>query len=108
MASLLGRAARVALVRLRFIALTVAAALCVAYADDVPALARRLVRRAPVAAAPAHARADYFCPMHPGVVRYESGTCPLCGMPLSKREAGPVLANARVQLSPEGVQLAGV
>jgi Cu(I)/Ag(I) efflux system membrane fusion protein len=108
MASLLGRVARAALVRLRFIALTAAAALCVAYADDIPALARRLVLRAPAAAVPAAPRAEHFCPMHPGVVRGEAGTCPLCGMALSKREEAPALADPRVQLSPEGVRLAGV
>lgn len=108
MASLLGRAVRAALVRLRFIGLTAAAALCVAHADDIPALARRLVSRAPRVAVPAAPHAQHFCPMHPGVVRAGAGTCPLCGMALSVREEAPVLPDPRVQLSPEGVRLAGV
>jgi len=38
---------------------------------------------APTAAlAPAVAGATYTCPMHPEIVRYAPGTCPLCGMAL--------------------------
>jgi Cu+-exporting ATPase len=40
----------------------------------------------PVApAAPARARVEYTCPMHPEIVRDASGTCPICGMALEPR-----------------------
>ncbi|HKB06456.1 MAG TPA: efflux RND transporter periplasmic adaptor subunit, partial [Gemmataceae bacterium] len=65
-----------------------------------------------------HAATDveYFCPMHPTVVRDNNKEkCPICFMPLSKRKKGettdealPAGAVARVQLSPYRVVLAGV
>jgi membrane fusion protein, copper/silver efflux system len=62
---------------------------------------------------------EYFCPMHPSVVRdgLESDgsvpKCPICGMPLSLHKKGehvelPEGITARVQLSPERIQMAGV
>ena len=59
---------------------------------------------------------EYFCPMHPAVVRDNNKEkCPICFMPLSKRtkgdaseEALPAGTVARVQLSPYRVVLAGV
>lgn len=33
----------------------------------------------------AHADAEYFCPMHPQIVRDKPGECPVCGMKLEKR-----------------------
>ena len=62
---------------------------------------------------------EYFCPMHPSVVRdgLESDgsvpKCPICGMPLSLHKKGehielPEGIAARVQLSPERIQMAGV
>src|SRR6516162_6029417 len=34
---------------------------------------------------------EYFCPMHPSIVRSTPGQkCPICGMPLSKRKKGEV------------------
>src|SRR5262245_1365698 len=65
-----------------------------------------------------HAATDveYFCPMHPTVVRDNNKEkCPICFMPLSKRNKGeatdealPAGTVARVQLSPYRVVLAGV
>jgi Cu(I)/Ag(I) efflux system membrane fusion protein len=61
---------------------------------------------------------EFFCPMHPSVVRYslepngEVPKCPICGMPLSQRKKGTGaaanLGAGRVQLSPERIELAGV
>src|SRR5689334_15501072 len=31
------------------------------------------------------AHAEYFCPMHPQIVRDRPGDCPVCGMKLEKR-----------------------
>ena len=33
----------------------------------------------------AHTDAEYFCPMHPQIVRDKPGECPVCGMKLEKR-----------------------
>ncbi len=62
---------------------------------------------------------EYFCPMHPSVVRDSlepDGSvpkCPICGMPLSLHHKGeaahlPDGVTARVQLSPERIQMAGL
>jgi P-type Cu+ transporter len=32
------------------------------------------------------ARVEYTCPMHPEVVRYAPGSCPICGMALERRQ----------------------
>lgn len=59
---------------------------------------------------------EWFCPMHPSVIRNNSKEkCPICFMPLSKRKKGdgtvealPAGVVSRVQLSPYRVVLAGV
>jgi RND family efflux transporter MFP subunit len=59
---------------------------------------------------------EYYCPMHPTIVRDNNKEkCPICFMPLSRRtkgeptdEALPAGTVARVQLSPYRVVLAGV
>jgi Cu(I)/Ag(I) efflux system membrane fusion protein len=48
---------------------------------------------------------EFYCPMHPSVVRDAPGSCPICGMPLSKRPKSgerqlPEGVLAQVQLSP--------
>lgn len=35
----------------------------------------------------AHNASEYFCPMHPAIVRDKPGECPICGMKLEKRVA---------------------
>ena len=56
---------------------------------------------------------EYFCPMDPGVLSDWPGKCPICHMTLVRRkkgEMGPLPSGvlARVQLSPERIQLAGI
>jgi Cu(I)/Ag(I) efflux system membrane fusion protein len=62
---------------------------------------------------------EYYCPMHPQIIRDQPDKCPICGMPLSqrKKEANLAASNEiealppgvqRVQLSPYRVALAGL
>ena len=44
-------------------------------------------------------QSEYYCPMHPQIVRDNPDKCPICGMPLSQREA------AITKLSPEDRRL---
>jgi RND family efflux transporter MFP subunit len=52
------------------------------------------------AAARSVVRAEYFCPMHPSIVRDEPGECPVCGMKLEKRT--PPGATAPTPSEPSG------
>ncbi|MDZ4781552.1 MAG: heavy metal-binding domain-containing protein [Planctomycetia bacterium] len=56
---------------------------------------------------------EYFCPMDPGVLSDWPEKCPICQMSLVRRKKGdaailPSGVTARMQLTPERVQLAGV
>jgi Cu(I)/Ag(I) efflux system membrane fusion protein len=58
---------------------------------------------------------EYFCPMHPTIIRDHPDKCPICYMPLSKRKKGsaeevvlPAGVVNRVQLSPYRIVLAGI
>ena len=56
---------------------------------------------------------EFFCPMHPSVVQEQPGNCPICGMPLSKRQKGEKLTlpegvASRVQLAPFRIAQAGI
>jgi multidrug efflux pump subunit AcrA (membrane-fusion protein) len=107
---------RVAMARLRFLAVFLVAALVVGYWDDIKNHVDKWTR--PPVAPDALARAvsgdiEFYCPMHPDVVRSESGQCPKCGMPLVKRKRGeavqlPADVLARVQLTPQRMALANV
>ncbi len=105
-------------VRLRFIALFIGIGLLMVYWRTIENYWDRWTRPSAQAVAAA-AGTEYYCPMHPTVIRpglEPNGavpSCPICGMPLSKRKKGEVAAlpegvTARVQLSPERVRLAGI
>ena len=103
------------LARLRFVAVLLAIGAGITQWDTLIAHYERWTRPAGEAA---HVAGDveWFCPMHPSVVR-DNGKekCPVCFMPLSKRKKGeatdtalPAGVVSRVQLSPYRIVLAGV
>ena len=99
-------------VRLRFILLMVIVGLIAAHWDTIAAHWERWTRPQRQAAE-AETAIEYYCPMHPSVIRAEQGNCPICGMPLVKRAKGekpelPEGVVGRVQLSPNRIQLAGI
>ncbi|WP_165226848.1 efflux RND transporter periplasmic adaptor subunit [Aquisphaera insulae] len=57
-------------------------------------------------------RVEHYCPMHPSVVLEAPSSCPICGMPLARREpreaAVPDGSPSRVRLTPGQVAQAGV
>jgi RND family efflux transporter MFP subunit len=105
----------VPLARLRFLFVLGAIGVVLLKWDELVARYEQYVRPAETDAAadPDH---EYFCPMHPTVVRETNKEkCPICFMPLSKRKKGeqtdeplPAGTVSRVQLSPYRVVLAGV
>lgn len=103
----------IVLVRLRFIGLLIAVMLIAAYWDDVVAHVERWTHRATAHGPSGATDVEYFCPMHPHIVRPEAGTCPICGMPLSKRKKGeksglPDGVLARVQFAPFRIAQGGI
>ena len=105
----------VKLARLRFVAILVAIGFVITQWDTLIAWYEKWTRPAAVAGA-SNSDTEYFCPMHPAVIRDNSrDKCPVCFMPLSKRKKGEVQDEvlpsgvvSRVQLSPYRVALAGV
>jgi membrane fusion protein, copper/silver efflux system len=102
------------LARLRFVAILLAIGIVITQWDTLLAYYDRWTR--PVSPDVVSGDIEYFCPMHPSVVRATNKEkCPVCFMPLSKRKKGDV-SNAilpagvvsRVQLTPYRVLLAGV
>ncbi|MHC5540127.1 efflux RND transporter periplasmic adaptor subunit, partial [Singulisphaera rosea] len=98
--------------RLRFIALMAITALTFAYWDTLWNRYDKWMRP-PVTTSAVESPFEFFCPMHPNVIRDEHGSCPICGMPLSKREKGeketlPEGVLARVQLAPYRIRQAGI
>jgi membrane fusion protein, copper/silver efflux system len=100
--------------RLRFFVLLAAIGGVILYWDTLKSYYEKWTRPATAQAA-ADVDSEYYCPMHPTVVRDHPDKCPICGMPLSKRkkiegdgEALPPGVLSRVQLTPYRVALAGV
>jgi Cu(I)/Ag(I) efflux system membrane fusion protein len=100
--------------RLRFFVLLAAMGGVILYWDTLKGYYEKWTRPATAQAA-ADADSEYYCPMHPTVIRDHPDKCPICGMPLSKRkkiegngEALPPGVLSRVQLTPYRVALAGV
>ncbi len=105
----------VKLARLRFIAILAVIGVVITQWDLLVAHYERWTRPAADTAA-GSGEFEWFCPMHPAVVRDNAkDKCPVCFMPLSKRKKGETSEEAlpagvvnRVQLSPYRVVLAGV
>jgi multidrug efflux pump subunit AcrA (membrane-fusion protein) len=107
-------------VRIRFIAILAITMAGIGYWDTITNYWDKWTRPAATATAgQLPADKEFFCPMHPKVVRTNldpDGSvpkCPICGMPLSLRTKGatvplPQGVTARVQLSPYRIQLAGI
>lgn len=99
--------------RLRFIALLAATALVFAYWDYLWNRYDKWMRPESSHRHVAASGVEYYCPMHPQVLRDEPGSCPICGMPLSKRKKGekeslPEGVASRVALAPFRVKQAGI
>jgi membrane fusion protein, copper/silver efflux system len=109
----------VILKRVRFIAILFAVGLFICKWDMVMNYWDKWTQSRSVASRDLEPGHEFYCPMDPQVVRsnYEPNgdvpKCPICGMPLSDRKKGekvklPAGVTARVQLSPERIQLAGI
>ena len=111
--------ALVILKRIRFIAVLAAVGLFIRYWDTVSNYWDKWTHPHNAATSQLEPGQEFYCPMDPQVVRpgYEPNgdvpKCPICGMPLAVRKTGekvklPTGVTARVQLSPERIQLAGI
>jgi RND family efflux transporter MFP subunit len=106
----------VKLARLRFIAVLVLIGAIITQWDTLAAYYDKWMRPTGDAQAGGGGSFEWFCPMHPSIVRDNSKEkCPICFMPLSKRKKGkgqveslPAGVVNRVQLSPYRVVLAGI
>jgi multidrug efflux pump subunit AcrA (membrane-fusion protein) len=102
--------------RLRFLVVLAAVGGTIAYWDTLRAYYEKWTRPLMAEESAAHADTEFWCPMHPTVVRDHPDKCPLCGMPLSKRKKGdkvegealPPGVVSRVQLTPYRVAAAGI
>src|SRR5436305_1591095 len=107
---------KVWIARLRFIVILAAVGLVIVKWDTLKAYYEKWTRPAATQAAAA-SDTEFWCPMHPTVVRDHPDKCPICGMPLSQRKKGEAAAadealppgvTSRVQLTPYRVALAGI
>lgn len=105
-------------IRLRFVLVLIVLGLVIGYWDTIRNYWDKWTRP-PAPAVSLGSGSEFYCPMHPSVVRETldpDGTvpdCPICGMPLSKRKKGetPTLPPgivSRAQFSPERIQMAGI
>ncbi|MFZ2957267.1 MAG: efflux RND transporter periplasmic adaptor subunit [Candidatus Ozemobacteraceae bacterium] len=100
-------------VRLRFIGLLLVTGLLVGYWDTLTNYWERFTRSSISPTNIVQAVTEFYCPMHPNIIRAQTGNCPICGMPLSQRAKGvfaplPPNITGRVTISPYRVALAGV
>jgi Cu(I)/Ag(I) efflux system membrane fusion protein len=103
------------LARLRFIGILAVIGLVITQWDTLVAYYEKWTRPASQTAMAA-SNIEWFCPMHPTIVRdNDKEKCPICFMPLSRRKKGetseeilPAGVVNRVQLSPYRIALAGV
>ncbi len=112
-------------IRLRFVAILVITALVVGYWDHIQNYYERYQREHQTAqstgsagvpagsSAEAESGTEFYCGMHPFVVRDRQGKCPICGMDLVERKKGaaatlPEGTLARVQVSPQRIAQAGI
>jgi Cu(I)/Ag(I) efflux system membrane fusion protein len=106
----------VKLARLRFIAVLIAIGGVIAYWDTLNAYYEKWTRPLLSAESAVSPDTEYWCPMHPTIVRDHPDKCPLCAMPLSKRKKGdkdegealPPGVSQRVQITPYKVAVAGI
>lgn len=97
-------------VRLRFIFLMVIVGFVVGYWENITNYYDRWRRPAQASDMVAVADIEFYCPMHPNIIRAEPGNCPICGMPLAKRAKSgkaelPEGVLARQHLTPQKVQI---
>ena len=111
-----GSVVKVFFARLRFLAVFLAVGFIVGYWDNIKnhwdKWTRPMVAPDSLAASVV-STIEYYCAMHPNIVRNEPGNCPICSMPLIKRKKGeqvklPEDVLARVQLSPQRIALANI
>ena len=105
-------------IRLRFVFILIATALLIGYWDHVENYYERWQRSRAGAVQDGHGAGaqsefEYYCGMHPFVVRETPGKCPICGMDLVQRKRGAATALpegvfARIQVAPERIMQAGV
>lgn len=105
----------VKIARLRFVGILLLIGIVITQWDTLTAYYDRWTRPAEQQAS-VDSKIEYFCPMHPTIVRSNPGEkCPICFMPLSKRMKGmaddkplPAGTVSRVQLTPYRIALANI
>lgn len=100
--------------RLRFIMILVVTGLVFGYWEEITNRFEKWQRnRSGLTQSTVESSVEFYCPMHPSVVREKTANCPICGMPLSQRKKGqktelPTGVLARVSLAPNRIAQAGI